>query len=92
MFLTPQCTVGHGGKMPRKKDGRHNNPGRPKLKESEKQSIEVKTRVRPDTDQKVRAAAEKAGLVPYQWLRRALEVMVDDDELLGRVEKLSDEN
>lgn len=78
--------------MPPKRDRRHDNPGRPKLRASEKQSSEVKTRVRPDTEKKLRAAATRSGLVPYQWLRRALEVVMDDQELLERIElKLAEE-
>lgn len=73
-------------RMPPKRDRRHNNPGRPKLKASEKQSSEVKTRVTPDTERKIREAAQHAGLVPYQWLRWALEVLVDEPKWLERIE------
>lgn len=72
--------------MPPKRDRRHDNPGRPKLKASEKTAaVEVKTRVSIATDKGLRAATDAAGVGVNKWLRTALEVLLEDRELLERV-------
>jgi hypothetical protein len=86
MRLTPQYSVGHGSVMPEKKDRRHENPGRPKLKLSEKTAArETKVRMSVATDKAVRAAVDDSGIGLGEWLRRAVALVATDADLRRRV-------
>lgn len=56
--------------MPRKKDRRHDNPGRPRLGIAD---VKHEVRLSAELDAKVRAAAEAAGLKLSDWWRHAAE-------------------
>ena len=49
-----------------------NQRGRPKFEEGQALSRRIACRVRPDEEDEVRAAAEKAGMSLSEWMRQAI--------------------